>query len=40
MESKGLMLIRGKTHAWFNAQRTIVHWHLKHGALPIEQLFV
>jgi len=27
-------------HAWFNGHRTIVHGHLKHCSLAIEQLFV
>jgi len=31
---------KGKTHTWYVGHRTIVHWHLKHCALVIEQLFV
>ncbi|NLV53653.1 MAG: hypothetical protein GXY64_10400 [Bacteroidales bacterium] len=37
MGNKEIDNYKGKTHAWFMRHRTIVHWHLKHCSLTIEQ---
>lgn len=38
--SKNRIFMKGKTHAWFIGYWTMVHGHLKHCALAVEQLFI